>query len=92
LPGPGGHGDFDAGPIPRIKPHRRTCVRGDPGSARRARRRTALESTGGLLRDPPCGVRYQHPLTAAFFEKRRAFRLFREPRSVSRRPGYRAGL
>jgi hypothetical protein len=27
LPGPGAHGDFDAGPIPRIKPHRRMGAR-----------------------------------------------------------------
>jgi hypothetical protein len=28
LPGLGDHGDFDAGPIPGIKPHRRTRARG----------------------------------------------------------------
>jgi hypothetical protein len=28
LPGPGDYGDFDAGPISRIKPHRRTRARG----------------------------------------------------------------
>jgi hypothetical protein len=28
LSGRGDHGDFDTGPIPRIKPHRRTCARG----------------------------------------------------------------
>jgi hypothetical protein len=29
LPGPGDHGDFDTGPIPGIKPRRRTRARGN---------------------------------------------------------------